>query len=301
MDAPLAWPEGDPRLTTLRVASRYTRSDEVNVRVAARYLRVAYEFSNEKELRKYLREHPGADRSKHTVRKPSGRPAPEHDDTDHSQGDHGGHEAPRSWKDRLKGMSSAARKFVRAAPQEVKDFIQKPEARRTALQHAHDGLVNAPKKMVHRLVDTVKEEVHEFKEAGQGIKAVMSGGKMTKHQKAAFKTVAFHIGLTAAASVLTTGGALAAAGVFGKSMVKHLALKATSRALGHLHVLEELGHVGHGVAHVLDKMAADGKGRPKHEIAMVQLVLAALTKELEKLDNDDTIAKILEDAHADAA
>lgn len=272
----LNWPEGDTRVTAMRVAARYLEHHP-RVRVASR--RVALEFPNEKAFREYLKEHPNADKSKHTVAKP-------HDDEGHDE------EKPKtSWKDRLKSLSDKARSFVKEAPKNVKKFIENPEFRRKALLDAHKTLTESPEKIAKRVAKTVKDEVHEWKEAGEGIKSVLSGKKMSKAQKKAVKTVAFHVALTAAATVLTTtGGPLVAAGAFGKSMAKHIAMKTASNALGHVHILEEFGHVGYGVAHLVQKLAA----KNDHEMALVNLSLAALAKELEKLDDDETIVAALE-------
>lgn len=297
----LSWPENDSRVTAIRVASRYARAAETQRRVAARFMRVAMEFPNDKALREYLKQHPGADPAKHTVVKPEGHGK---DDEKGEGKDHGGHgdeaaKPKKSWKDRLKDLSDKAKAFVKSAPEAVKSFIKDDSFRRKALMDAHASLEAAPKKMVKKLIDTAREEVHEFKTAGQGIKAVLSGKKMDKHQKAAFKKVAFHVGVTVAATALTAaGGPLAAATAFGKSMAKHVAMKAASNAASHLHILQEFGHIGHGITEILEKFAADqGKGGKKpaidHEEAMVKLVIAAVAKEIEKLDDPSAIDEAL--------
>lgn len=290
----LNWPENDERVTSLRVFARYMEHLSAPARAASRYTRVAFEFSNEKALREYLKEHPNADKSKHTVEK--------HDDKGH--GGHDDEEKPKpTWKERLKSLSDKARNFVKSAPKDVKKFIEDPEYRRKGLMAAHKSLTEAPEKIAKHAIKTVKEEVHEWSEAAAGVKAVLTGGKMSKHQKKAVKTVAFHVALTAAATLLTvSGGPLVAAGAFGKSMAKHVAMKAANTALGHVHILEEFGHIGHGVAHIMEKLAAEddkpkSKGKAKKvdpEMAMTNLALASLAKELEKLDDEDSIAEALE-------
>jgi hypothetical protein len=290
----LSWPENDPRVTAMRVASRFAHATQTPRRVQARFERVSREFSDDKALREYLKEHPGADKSLHKVVKPEAHEGPgDEKGHDKGHGDEHGEAAPKkSWKERFKGLSDKAKAFVKTAPAAVKSFIQDDAFRRTALMAAHKSLEEAPKKMVRKLVDTAKEEVHEFKAAGQGIKAVLSGKKMDKHQKHAFKKVAFHVGLTVAATALTAaGGPLVAAAAFGKSMAKHVAMKAASNALSHLHILQEFGHVGHGIAEILEKFAADQskKAPVDHEEAMMKLIIAAVAKEIEKLDDHSTI------------
>lgn len=245
-------------------------------------VKIATEFSSPEALKEYLHDHPNADKSKHHVKK------------DH--GDGGDHkEAPKkSLKERLKSLSEKAQSFVKSAPKEVSKFLNDENHRRKTVQDAHKELEKAPSKLVKNVVDTVKHEVHEFKEAGAGIKAVLSGKKMNDHQKKALKTVAFHVGLTVAATALTvSGGPLAGLAAFGKSMAKHVAMKAASNALGHLHILEEMGHVGHGVKHILDKLAAEEKA--DEDEVLVKFVMALMAKELKKLEDGD-LAEVIEDA-----
>lgn len=158
--------------------------------------------------------------------------------------------------------------------------------RRDSLMAAHKALTEAPEKMTKAVIDTAKHEVHEFKEASAGVKAVLKGGKMSDEQKHAFKTVATHMAIGLSAAALTATGPLAIAGTFGKGLARHIAAKAVSNALGHLHVLDELGHIGHGVQHVLDKLAAE----VDPEKAMANFVAAAVAKELNKLEDDDVKA-----------
>lgn len=273
-------------------------SEETILRVAARFQKDAREFTSPEALREYLHDHPNADKSKHTVAKPG-------KDKDH--GDEGGgepkehdehgddhKEAPKkSWKDRLKGLSEKATNFVKNAPKAVHKFIEDDSFRRKSLQTAHKALMEAPEKFAKSAIDTVKHEVKEYKEAGQGIAAMMKGQKMNPHQKKALKTVATHMAIGIAAAALTaTGGPLAAAGVFGKGLAKHVAMKSVSNMLGHAHVLEELGHIGHGVKHLMEHLAAEKK-KPSVDEVIQNLVVAAVAKELEGLSDED-IKKALE-------
>jgi len=279
--------------------------------VVARFQVQAREFNTPEALQDYLRKHPDADKSKHTVKKteqkappakePKPKPEPKEKpekappkdkgEDDHDEGHDDHEEKPKkSWKDRLKGLSDKATGFLKSAPKQVKKFVSDDAFRRKTIMSAHDSLVNAPEKIVKNAIKTVKEEVHEYKEAGAGIKAVLSGKKMTKHQKKAVRTVATHMAIGIAAAALTSTGPLAAAGLFGKNMVKHVAMKAVSNALGHMHVLEELGHVGHGIAHVMEKLSAEDKGNPDKVFA--NLIAAAVAKEIKNLKDDDLKAAL---------
>jgi len=260
--------------------------EAIALRVAARYVQ-SREFNSPEALKDYLHEHPQADKSKHTVKKDHGK--------EHGEG-HGEHEeAPKkSWKERLKGLSEKATNLVKNAPKAVHQFIEDDAFRRKTLQEAHKSLTEAPEKLVKNVVKTVKHEVKEYKEAGEGIAAVMKGGKMNAHQKKALKTVATHLAIGVAAAALTASGPLAAAGVFGKGLAKHVAMKAVSNALGHAHVLEELGHIGHGVKHLMEHLAAEKKA-PDVDTVMANFITAAVAKELQSLSDED-IKKALEGA-----
>lgn len=277
------------------VVNRYNTSRLIH-RVVTRF---ATEFSSPEALKEYLHEHPQADKSKHHVKKPGGE-------------EHGDHkeEPKKSWKERLKGLSEAATKFMTDAPKSVKQFIEDDDFRRKTLQDAHKALTDAPEKIAKNALKTVKHEVQEFKEAGQGIAAVLKGEKMNDHQKKALKVVAKHMAISVAAAVLTSSGPLAVAGAVGKGLVKHVAMKAVSNMFGHLHVLEEIGHIGHGVKHLMEHLASDSKSpeavlarylqaaekgeKPDPDEVITNFVMAAVAKEIPKID-DAAIKSALED------
>jgi hypothetical protein len=260
------------------------RDDVLILRVAARY---AKDFNSPEALKDYLHDHPQADKSKHHVT--------EHEDKDEH---HEKEEPKKSWKERLKGLGEKASKFISEAPKQVKKFIEDDSFRRKTLQDAHKALMDAPEKIAKNALKTVKDEVKEFKEAGQGVAALMSGKKMSSHQKKALKTVATHMAIGVAAAVLTSSGPLAVAGAFGKGLVKHVAMKSVTNLLGHVHVLEELGHVGHGIQHIMDKLAAE-KGKADPDEVMANFIMAAVAKELESLSDED-LKKALEGMDEDA-
>jgi hypothetical protein len=215
-------------------------------------------------------------RAKHTPHEDT------HGDSEHSDDEHG--EPKQSWKERAKSLSAKAKATLQASPKAVKQFIEDDSFRRKTLMDAHAVLLKAPEKIAKRALDTAKHEVKEFKEAGQGIASVLRGGKMTSHQKKAFKTVATHMAISVAAAALTASGPLAIAGAVGKGMVKHVAMKAVANLFGHLHILEEVGHIGHGVKHLMEHLASTES--PDPEEVLSNLVLAAVAKEVPKLDHD---------------
>lgn len=272
--------------------SEYLKGREAGriVRVAARYLagfdELGMEHTSPDALKEYLKEHPHADPAKHHVKEKS----EEKDFQDKVQ------PLEKKLADKVKGWGAKAIGFLKKAPENVQKFVADEGYRRESLMSAHKALTEAPEKMTRAVIDTAKHEVHEFKEASAGVKAVLKGGKMSDEQKHAFKTVATHmaIGLTAAA--LTASGPLGIAGTFGKGLARHIAAKAVSNALGNLHVLDELGHIGHGARHLFDKLAAEGKDVDPDEV-MANFMAAAVAKELGKLNDEDvkTVAEGLDE------
>lgn len=193
----------------------------------------------------------------------------------------------KSWKERMKSLGAKALDFVKSAPKDVQKFIEDEGHRRKILQGIHKSLVEAPEKITKGVVKVVKHEVHEYKEAGHGIKAVLSGKKMSKEQKKAVKTVAMHIAIGVAAAALTASSPIAAAGAFAKGVARHTAMKAVSRAMGHLHVLDEVGHIGHGVGGFMSHLASTGNP------SLILYRYAAETEEGEDPDVDDVLGNFM--------
>ena len=205
----------------------------------------------------------------------------EHDDHEPAGAKPGRMEA---WKDRLKGLSEKAAKFVSDAPKSVKSFLGDPEFRKNTLKEAGKHLTG--KALKKRVMDTVKEEVHEYKTAAKGVRKVLSGGKMNKHEKHAFRTVATHLAIGGAAAAFAATGPLMGAAIFAKGMARQIALKSVKKSLENVHLLDELGHVGHGISHFLEHVAAEKQDADPDE-AMANLVLACVAKELENLSDED--------------
>jgi hypothetical protein len=280
------------------------------LRIVARYQKMAKEFSNPEALHEYLHEHPQADKSLHTVKRPEEhKPKPE--------GGHGhGHEPEgesKSWKEkakafgeRLKTLGEKAKKFVENAPAEVKKFVQDDAHRRSVLQSMHKDLENLPDTLYKNAKGAVKHEAHEFKEAAGGIKAVLKGGKMSKAQMHAVKVVAFDVALTVATAAVTGGFGLGAGGLaakslgnFAKAFAKKIALKSITDGLHHATTVEELHHFSHGLHHTFEHLltASDKEGDES------DLITAYVTKlvadELADLD-PETMAEALEEAAKEA-
>jgi len=303
-------------------------SQGLALRVAARYVE-SFQFDTDKERERYLKEHPGADPSRHTVKKQKGAPgkgqpppkpkapvapgAPEKkapgghgeekpggkppekkphgepEEKDHGEPE-GKHEAPpkKKFVETLKGLSRGAANLLKKAPEEVKRFFQDDAHRRTVLMKLHSAIGKAPGKMAQNLIKTARDEVHEFKAAGEGVKAAISGKKMSKHQRHAIKTVTIHMGITTAAAALSATGLTAGLAFAAKAMARHVALKSVHRTFEHLHTASELHPIGHGILELMDKFASrTAAGEEDPEQVLAAIVMKSVQEELANMSEDD--------------
>jgi len=289
---------------------------------------VAKDFPSEEALKDYLHDHPKADPGHHKVVENDRGPAQEDEPSEKTpklkeqpkkkkpkvvlpppQGGGKGKEKavlpqpekePKkkpSFKDRFKGLTDKAAKFAKTLGSDSQKFLQDDGFRKQVLKEAVSAIAKAPKAYAKNLVKVAKHEKEHFTEAMHGVKAVIKGGKMSPEQKKAFKTVATHMAITAAAAAFTGGSAIAIAGAFGKGIGRQVAVKAVLEALENLHLLDEVGHVGHGLVDLLHKVAEDKEeAGPEDKLAM--LIMALVTKHIDQLD-DDMIKQALEEAAAD--
>jgi hypothetical protein len=263
--------------------------EPVTLRVAARFqARWAYEFSSPEVLKEYLHDHPQADKTKHTVKSP----------------EHHENKPKKSWSDIAKGLTLKAQSFVRNAPDEIKKFVNDEHFRSRALMAAHKALIESPEKFVGNAWKQAKHEVHEFKEAGEGIRSWMSGNGMSKEQASAFRKVATHVAIATAAGALGAGiatGAGAAAiskgvlGAFISSSAKKIVVKSVLKRLEHLPAFEEIAHIGHHLVELADKFAAEEETLKDPEEVMQLLITAAVAKSIKELD-PETLQEAIEDA-----
>ena len=278
-------------------------------RLVARY-RFAFEHATEKEMNHYLHLHPHADPKNHVVKKNDEHGSAEEDE----HGEHGEHEEKeevavsnkQKVKNVFKGLSDKAKALVKNAPAVVQKFVVDAEHREKVMMDAAKSVLKSPKSYARNLVNTAKEEVHEFKEAGLAIKDVISGKKLNAHQKKAVKTVAIHMAITATAAALSTTGVFAGAAFIGKAMAKKVAMKAAVKALEKVHILGELHHISHeaihGIVELMEKFAAEEEeeeeaddGELTPEEALAALVMKCLTDALAEFNEED-IGEALEDA-----
>lgn len=175
--------------------------DPLALRVAARFQR-AKEFSSPEALEEYLKEHPGADKSKHTVKGEAPKPS----------------EKAEGWLAKAKGT--------------VKSFFTDENARRGMLTKAAESINEAPEKLGQKALDSIKGQVKEAKTAYGGVKAALGGGKVSDEQKAAMKTVGLKLATAVAATALAA--ALPGIGHVGGAVAKKVAQKALGVVLGRL-------------------------------------------------------------------
>lgn len=250
----------------------------------------------------------GETKGKPEETKSEGKPEAEAKGDPEAKSEEHGAAPKKSWKERMKGLGAKALDFVKKAPKDVQKFLEEGDHRKKVLSEIHKSIVEAPEKLVKNAISTAKHEVHEYKEAGSGIKAVIKGGKMSISQKKAFKTVAIHLAISIAASALVSSGPLGVAGTLAKGMAKRLAMKSMSRALGHIAILEEVGHIGHGVGEFMSHLAStrnpseivyryaaevEEGGDPDVDDILGNFMAANVAKELETFGSDEDVDSVL--------
>lgn len=288
-------------------------------RLAARY-KGAFEHATEKDLKRYLQEHPKADPKNHTVKAPSEDKGPSEEEApekkpkgEPDEGEGGGKskEKPEKSKGFFKGLSDKAKAFVGKSSAAVQKFVSDAEHRAKVMEEAGKTILASPKTYAKRLVATAKEEVHEFKEAGGALKSLAQGKKLDHHQKKALKTVAIHMSIAVAAAALTSSGVLAGAIAFGKGMAQKVALKAAAHSLEKIHLVQEITHIGHGAHELLEVMhhlvASEQGEEEKRKIekippdeAFAILVMQSVVKALREFDDND-MSEVLEEASGEAS
>jgi hypothetical protein len=281
--------------SSTRVVARYLettpKSASLTRRVVARYTsKVGMEFDSPEALKKYLKDHPDADKSKHTVKKPGDEEPTQEEPGSEDKGR--GEKKPESkFMSALKAFGDRAVQVLKDAPAAIQQFAVDKDHRDHVLLEVHAALTKTPEVVLKRVTRTVKKEIHEFKEAGQAIKNYATGRKVSEEQKKALKQVAFHVALTATVAALVTSGPLAGAAFFGKSIAKHIAMKAVADTMGQVHVLQEISHVGEAL------LTASKK--PDPEEAFARLILSSVAAQLKEGLSDEDIQEALEDDSED--
>lgn len=254
----------------------------------------AFEHSTEEARKLYLKQHPKADPKNHTVKHhDDGHAEPEeHDEKGEKKPEH--EESGGAKGGLFKRLSDKAKTFLGHSSAAVQKLVSDPDHRKKVMQSATQTIKDSPKTYAKRILATAKEEVHEFKEAGEALKHIFAGKELNHHQKKALKTVAIHMSIAIAAAALTSTGVLAGAAALGKGMAQKVAMKAALKSLEHVHMLNEVSHIGHGLHHLIAAEGEEG-GQLNPEEAFAALVMQMTLKELENLD-EDTLSEALESA-----
>lgn len=277
----------------------------LTLRIAARFEREAFDFPTPEALKKYLQKHPKADPSKHHVQKPEKPERPEKEEKA-EKGAKGDKAKSKSFKDHYNALSQGAKKFVQSASAEIKKFITDDAHRRGVLMDIHKSMMDLPEATFNKAKKAIKHEAHEIKLASEGIKTALKGGKMTKEQKKAIRTVATHVALTVAVTAVSGGlggGAAAFAGkasaTFLSTLCKKVAFKSVTEGLGHVPTVQEVGHLGHGVAellqHVVTADEKGKKGKATEDDLIVAYVTALVAEQIKNMDPED-LAEAIEAA-----
>lgn len=237
------------------------------LKVAARY-QVAREFPSDKALKEYLREHPQADRSKHTVSE-------------------GKEEKKPSLKERLT-------RVLKSVPEKARKFVQDESYRRQKCQDLSAAIEKAPGKVVQNAIRHIKRDVEQFKTAAHGVKAVIKGEKMTPEQKKAVIAVARNLAIEITLAALTAGvGGLAGRTVvgFAKTIATKIAYNAVTGEFGD--ILSDFDYAKDLTSGVFKVIV--GKKDPDPAEVIAYAVAALVAKELKQFSTEDMLAALEEE------
>lgn len=246
--------------------------------------KTAMEFPTEDALKTYLKEHPDADRSLHTVKKPE-KDSPKTE------------EKPSSGffskvKAKFKSIKDSIATAIENAPAEVQKFILEEEHRHKRLGEVIEAVKAAPKKIGEKILSSAKAEVTELKQAGHATQKFLRGETLTKEDKHALYSTAVYVGgavLTAA----TSGAAIAAIGAVSKSFSLHVAIKAVDALLDEGFLGFEALETGlSALRHILAAEKKELTDAEAQEV-LVNALIAHTLKQYEKGISDKDMASIL--------
>ena len=298
--------------------------------------RVAYEFSTQEALNKYLKLHPDADKSKHKV-KSEGK-----DSHGHASGaslgtklkEHVQHILFDDFKDAWSESKEAYEDIVAAVKptrknraqivQSLKEsneatrtFFSSRRYRRKKMQQLGRAIKKGAKALAGRIVHAVKAEVHEVWEGVKALGQVLTPGSppLDKKQKKAMYGLGAYV--AGAALAAAGGGALMAGAAVAKSFSLHVGIKAVSHLADSFFVHYEWGvegsHIVHGVQHaaphamahvlsgakdVLTHIASE-KDDDKAGEVLVEAMVLAVSKVLDEGMSDDDVKRMLSGADDD--
>ena len=189
-------------------------------------------FPNPGALRKYLSDHPDADRSNHTV-DPKWKPKHPHKE------EPGWEKDEEQWTAKLtkfvgeaKGAKTEIVEAVKKAPAEVHQIVLSGEHRSKFLSGVADKIKAAPRALAERIKQAAKKEVHEMVHAVKALPKLLKvpPGPFSVQDQHAFYAAGAYVA-SAALAMVPPGTALMAAGMFGKSFAMHVGIKAVHELL----------------------------------------------------------------------
>lgn len=285
--------------------------------------RVAMEFDTQEALDKYLEEHPGADKSKHTVKEDGGDDDSSLMSLENQVKLHVKQVVFDDFADAWKASKGAFSKLVgsvkptsekrgdivsnlKVAGEATRTFFANRKYRREKMGQIGESIKGGAKALGNRILHAVKAEVHEV---GVGVKAlgqVLTPGSkpLDKKQKKAL----YGLGAYAAGAAMTAAGAgaIMATAAVGKSFALHVGIKAVSHMADSFFTHYEWGvegsHILHGVEHVMSHLASvrtSADSAEDQQAIMEALVLSVATV-LSKGMSDDEVERMLSGADDDA-
>ena len=252
-------------------------------------LRQGMEHATEKAKKKYLKEHPDADPSNHTVNKG--------DKADGAGGDDSG---SGDWmakaKAKFKNVRSDIAKSIASGGEKLQQFVADKDYRNATLKKGATGVIKSPLTVTKKLLQSAKVEAGSMVGAGKAVVKAAKGGKLSAKEKHDIYGTSVYVAGAILAAV-TGGSGLVVAGAVAQSFGLHVGIKAA-------HVLFDEGFLaweaGDTVLGFLSTIAAEkgekgGKEMSEEEAqeVLIHKLTALVLKELKKGVSDEDMAKIL--------
>jgi hypothetical protein len=288
--------------------------------------RVAMEFDTQEAMDKYLKDHPGADKSKHTVKDVHG---------DSDDGDprfmaledqaklHTKHILFDDFADAWKASKGAFSKLVESvkptsakrkdivdnlkkASESTRTFFSNRQYRRKKMGELGKSIKNGAKAIGHRIMHAAKAEVHEIGVGVKALKQVLTPGAkhLDKKQKKALYGLGAYV--AGASMTLAGAGALMATAAVGKSFALHVGIKAVSHLADSFFTHFEWGvegsHILHGVGHVMSHLASSRTSADSDadQQAIMEALVLSVSTVLSDGMSDEDVDRMLSGAEDDA-
>jgi hypothetical protein len=314
----------DLRARTIRLA--HVRPDLRPYLIPLVVDRVAMEFETQDALDKYLEDHPGADKSKHTVKdQAAARKTRIKEHVKHILFDDfkdAWAESKALYQDLVDTVKptrpsrQAITKAFQGANKQTKTFFSSPRYRRKKMQALGGAIKKGANAISHRISHAIKAEVEEVGVGVKAIKQVLTPGSAPlskKQKKAVYGLGAYVAGASMAAA---GGGVLMASAAVGKAFSLHVGMKAVSHLADSFFTHYEWGveasHAAHGAAHLVkgiksvlthiaaDRTAGGGSDSDDDQVAIVEAMVLAVAKVLDDGMDEDAVRQMLSGADDDA-